>query len=134
MPPRTVNPTAKSESRKSNNTVEPQKVQSSSVSAGNDGGDAGLDAGESERNVLNLDELKSKTINELTEIARSLSVMSPSALRKQELIFKILEAQTEKDGFIYGERVGKAPDAQPSPQLTGHHPDYVGSLIDAYAR
>ena len=38
------------------------------------------------------------------------------------------------DGFIYGERVGKAPDAQPSPQLTGHHPDYVGSLIDAYAR
>ncbi|HJM43719.1 MAG: transcription termination factor Rho [Nitrospinota bacterium] len=64
-----------------------------------------MDAGESTRRVLNLDELKSKTINELTEIARSLSVVSPSALRKQELIFKILEAQTEKDGYIYGEGV-----------------------------
>ena len=105
MPPRTVNPTAKSESRKSNLTAEPEKVQASGVSAGNDGGGAGLDAGESRRKVLNLDELKSKTINELTEIARSLNVISPSALRKQELIFKILEAQTEKDGYIYGEGV-----------------------------
>jgi transcription termination factor Rho len=105
MPPRTVNPTAKSESRKSNLTAEPKKVQAPGVFAGNDGGGAGLDAGESTRRVLNLDELKSKTINELTEIARSLSVVSPSALRKQELIFKILEAQTEKDGYIYGEGV-----------------------------
>jgi transcription termination factor Rho len=55
--------------------------------------------------VLNLDELKAKSIGELTEIARGLNVTSPSALRKQELIFKILEAQTQKDGFIYGEGV-----------------------------
>ncbi len=105
MPPRTVNPTEKSESRKTNNTVETQKAKASGVSAGNDGGGAGSDAGEAKRTVLNLDDLKSKTISDLTEIARGLNVVSPSALRKQELIFKILEAQTEKDGFIYGEGV-----------------------------
>ncbi len=64
-----------------------------------------MEGGGSDREVLNLDDLKAKTIGELTEIARGLSVVSPSGLRKQELIFKILEAQTEKDGYIYGEGV-----------------------------
>ena len=118
MPPRTVNPTEKSESRKANNNVVAQNVQASGVSAGNDGGGAGSDAVEDKRKVLNLDDLKSKTINDLTEIARGLNVASPSALRKQELIFKILEAQTEKDGFIYGEGVLEIlPDGFPDPAV-----------------
>jgi len=54
---------------------------------------------------MNLAELKEKTISELTSIARSLGVQGASGLRKQELIFKILEAQAEKDGLIFAEGV-----------------------------
>jgi surface antigen len=40
------------------------------------------------------------------------------------------------NGFIYGRPVGgaKVATARPAPELTGNNPDYVGSLIDAYAR
>ena len=58
-----------------------------------------------EEKKLNLAELKEKTISELTQVARDLNVAGISGLRKQELIFKILEAQTEKDGYIFGEGV-----------------------------
>lgn len=51
---------------------------------------------------LNLNELKSKTIQELNTIAKELNVPSISGLRKQELIFKVLEAQAQKDGLIFG--------------------------------
>src|SRR5574337_1124155 len=54
---------------------------------------------------MNLAELKEKTIAELTAIARTLNVVGASGLRKQELIFKILEAQTEKSGLIFAEGV-----------------------------
>jgi transcription termination factor Rho len=54
---------------------------------------------------MNLAELKEKTIAELTAIARSLNVVGASGLRKQEMIFKILEAQTEKNGLIFAEGV-----------------------------
>ena len=45
--------------------------------------------------TLDLAELKSKRIAELTEIARNLNVPGYTEYRKQELIFKILEAQTQ---------------------------------------
>ena len=54
---------------------------------------------------LNLSELKEKGIPELNTIARDLGVQSMSGLRKQELIFKILQAQAERDGLIYAEGV-----------------------------
>ncbi|HTU03800.1 MAG TPA: transcription termination factor Rho, partial [Candidatus Sulfotelmatobacter sp.] len=54
---------------------------------------------------MNLAELKEKTIAELTSIARALGVVGASGLRKQEMIFKILEAQTEKNGLIFAEGV-----------------------------
>jgi transcription termination factor Rho len=54
---------------------------------------------------LNIAELKEMTISELSDVAKHLSVTGMSGLRKQELIFKILEAQTEKNGLIYGEGV-----------------------------
>jgi len=47
---------------------------------------------------LDIIQLKSKTIAELMELAHSLNVQGTSGLRKQELIFKILEGQTEKNG------------------------------------
>jgi transcription termination factor Rho len=52
---------------------------------------------------MNIKELKEKKINELTKIARDLNVEGASGLRKQELIFAILQAQTEKNGLIFGE-------------------------------
>ena len=56
---------------------------------------------------LNLAELKKKTITELNELLKELKVEGTGGLRKQELIYKILEAQTgkERDGVITGEGV-----------------------------
>jgi transcription termination factor Rho len=54
---------------------------------------------------MNLAELKDKTIPELNSIARNLNLTGVSGLRKQEMIFKILEAQTEKNGLIFAEGV-----------------------------
>ena len=54
---------------------------------------------------LNLKSLKSKKIGELTQIARDFKIESASSLRKQDLIFAILQAQAEQSGFIYGEGV-----------------------------
>ncbi len=54
---------------------------------------------------MNLSVLKEKSIPDLTAIARDLNVQSMGGLRKQELIFKILQAQAEKDGLIYAEGV-----------------------------
>ena len=59
------------------------------------------------RNVKTLDimELKTKSINDLLDIAGELDIPGVSGLRKQELIFKILELQTQKDGLIFAEGV-----------------------------
>jgi transcription termination factor Rho len=54
---------------------------------------------------LDIIQLKSRTIAELMELAHSLGIQGTSGLRKQELIFKILEGQTEKNGFIFAEGV-----------------------------
>ncbi|MEE9186478.1 MAG: transcription termination factor Rho, partial [Bacteroidota bacterium] len=50
-------------------------------------------------------ELKSKKISELNTIAKELNISGHSDLRKQELIFKILEAQTEADGLNFSKGV-----------------------------
>jgi len=54
---------------------------------------------------MNLVELKGKNIAELTAMADELKVEGVSGMRKQELIFAILQAQTEKNGMIFGEGV-----------------------------
>jgi len=54
---------------------------------------------------VNLQELKGKKISELNTIARELNIEGASGLRKQDLIFAILNAQTEQNGSIYGEGV-----------------------------
>ncbi|MBI5188917.1 MAG: transcription termination factor Rho [Nitrospirae bacterium] len=53
----------------------------------------------------NITELKEKTIDELTRIAKELKVEGARGLRKQDLIFAILQAQIEKTGLIFGEGV-----------------------------
>jgi len=54
---------------------------------------------------MDIKELKKRKINELNKIAKELNVEGASGMRKQELIFAILEAQTEKNGLIFGEGV-----------------------------
>jgi transcription termination factor Rho len=53
-------------------------------------------------NSMNLKELKQKKISELLAFAKGLKIEAASGMRKQELIFAILQAQTEKNGLIYG--------------------------------
>src|SRR5437667_5503010 len=55
--------------------------------------------------TMELTELKGKTMSELLHLSQELSIQGISGLRKQELIFKILEAQTEKNGLIFAEGV-----------------------------
>ncbi|MGA9386434.1 MAG: transcription termination factor Rho [Candidatus Sulfotelmatobacter sp.] len=54
---------------------------------------------------MTIAELTEKNITELTRIARSLDLPGASGLRKQDLIFKILQAQSEKEGHIFAEGV-----------------------------
>jgi transcription termination factor Rho len=54
---------------------------------------------------MTIAELKEKNITELTKIARTLDLPGASGMRKQDLIFKILQAQSEKEGHIFAEGV-----------------------------
>ena len=67
--------------------------------------DARVDVALEEETGLNLKALKEKKIGELAQIARDFNVEGASSMRKQDLIFAILQAQAEQSGFIYGEGV-----------------------------
>ena len=54
---------------------------------------------------MHLAELKQKSIGDLADLARSLKIEGCANLRKQELIFAILQGQAEKNGVIFGEGV-----------------------------
>ena len=54
---------------------------------------------------MNLVELKAKKVGELTKMSQAFNIEGASGMRKQELIFALLQAQTEKNGLIYGEGV-----------------------------
>jgi transcription termination factor Rho len=58
-----------------------------------------------EGEVLDIGKLKEMNIATLTQVAKDLSVAGATGMRKQELIFKILQAQTEKNGLIFSEGV-----------------------------
>src|SRR4030066_1617981 len=54
---------------------------------------------------MNLKELKEKKINELTSLAKKYNIESAASMRKQDLIFALLQSQSEQNGMIYGEGV-----------------------------
>ncbi len=56
-------------------------------------------------NNISISELKEKTIDELTTVAKTLNVDGASGMRKQDIIFAILQAQAEKTGNVFGEGV-----------------------------
>ncbi len=67
--------------------------------------DAPKAAPTAEAEKLNLASLKDMSISELTHIAKEMGIEGATGLRKQELIFKVLAAQTEKSGLIFSEGV-----------------------------
>ena len=54
---------------------------------------------------MTISELKEKSITELTRVARTLEIPGATSMRKADLIFKILQAQAEKEGLIFAEGV-----------------------------
>ena len=54
---------------------------------------------------MTIADLQHKNITELTAVARELEISGVGTLRKQELIFRILQAQAEKEGLIFAEGV-----------------------------
>src|ERR1044072_5156208 len=54
---------------------------------------------------ISLAELKEKKITDLAKIAKELNVPGASGMRKQELIFQIMQAQTEKNRLIFSEGI-----------------------------
>src|SRR6478609_7404585 len=63
------------------------------------------EAAAAEDNGLNLKALKEKKIGDLALIGKNFNIEGAANMRKQELIFAILQAQTEQNGHIYGEGV-----------------------------
>jgi transcription termination factor Rho len=58
-----------------------------------------------ETELMDIAELKEMSISKLTTIAKALDIAGATGMRKQEIIFKILQAQTEKSGLIFSEGV-----------------------------
>jgi len=52
---------------------------------------------------MNIVELKDQKISKLTQMAKKLNIQGAAGMKKQELIFALLQAQIEQDGLIYGE-------------------------------
>src|SRR5438034_10162333 len=96
-----------------------QRTRSRAPSANNDGGNdendgtnATAEAPDNRESrefggegFLNLADLKEMSISKLTSIAKGMDVPGATGMRKQELIFKVLAAQTEKSGLIFSEGV-----------------------------
>ena len=55
--------------------------------------------------LMDIGDLKDMSISKLTGIAKELDIAGATGMRKQEIIFKFLQAQTEKSGLIFSEGV-----------------------------
>jgi len=75
------------------------------IESSNDGSQEERPTERKDDGSLNLAGLKDMSISELTHIAKDMGIEGATGLRKQELIFKVLAAQTEKSGLIFSEGV-----------------------------
>ena len=64
-----------------------------------------IDDDEDDGDRMYVAEIKAKSVAELAELAESLNVENAAGLRKQDVIFQILKAQTANEGKIYSEGV-----------------------------
>ncbi len=56
---------------------------------------------ETRRELLTLSDLESRKLDDLQDIARTYNVSGVSSLRKQDLILRLLQAQTEQQGYVF---------------------------------
>jgi transcription termination factor Rho len=82
-----------SESASSSRSAEKEKPSSSTPSSA------------ASPQAMNLNELKRQSIPELMNKAKSLNIENASSLRRQDLIFALLQAQSNQNGLIYGSGV-----------------------------
>jgi transcription termination factor Rho len=94
-------------------TRSPRRQHHQDKSNGDNGNGTNLDLNEikKRKDTFEAAELQKKTIAELTSMAREMNIEGYSGLRKSELIYKILETQSSKDGVMFGQGVLEAlPD------------------------
>src|SRR4051812_7010156 len=84
--------------------IDQQNAEQSMTAAGNgtavDGSGIIVNEGPS-RVMLTLAELESRSMDDLTDMAKELDISGISRLKKQDLAFRILQAQTEQQGNIF---------------------------------
>jgi len=83
----------------------PRQPQGSSAPSGAQGGPVQSQPQSKAASTLNINDLKDMSIQKLTQVAKDLSVAGATGMRKQDLIFQILKAQTEMSGFMFSEGV-----------------------------
>jgi transcription termination factor Rho len=83
-------------------TLDAEAAEAAAAASGD--GASGAVATEN-RPVLNLAELKAMSIGELATFAREMGVQIATGMRKQDVTFKVLQAQVERNGLIYSEGV-----------------------------
>jgi transcription termination factor Rho len=80
---------------------------------------------------ININDLKDMSVRKLTQVAKDLNVAGATGMRKQDLIFQILKAQTELSGFMVSEGVLEVlPDGFGFLRA----PDYNYAQLSAHAR
>jgi len=80
----------KAAAKRENHKEENKEAQESSIEA-------------SSSDQLDITKLKNMKMSELTKIAKGMDIDGASGLKKQDLIFKILQGQAEKAGLMFGE-------------------------------
>ena len=53
--------------------------------------------------TVHIEQLKDMKMTELTKLAHDMDIQGASAMKKQDLMFKILQVQAEKEGLMFGE-------------------------------
>src|SRR6266536_213547 len=88
--------------RRTNNNDNPRVDDGGGVATAEVSDEIGRDG---PQDIFNLSDLKEMSISKLTQVAKGMDVPGATGMRKQELIFKVLAAQTEKSGLIFSEGV-----------------------------
>jgi len=107
-PEQSVNPIQTQEEKpQTQNASQTATPSQSGAKKGRGGGSASSvkNGAPSVNTTLDLVALKDMSIQQLNQIGKDLGLTGTSGLRKQELIFKILQAQAEKSGLIFSEGV-----------------------------
>ena len=82
----------KPETKNEREEVKEAKVETAEYKPGNPSG-----------KTVHIEDLKEMKMAELTKLAKDMNVQGASTLKKQDLIFKVLQAQAEKEGLMFGE-------------------------------